>query len=156
MGNLAMWQMEGGDYVSAEPVIREAVRMRRKLLGNQHTDVAASLTLLATLLIDTGRFEEARSAAAEARAICLPALGPTHRRTAAATSAEGAALAGLGHTTDAEKLLLEGLTALRADEGALPFVVNNAIRWTADYYRKQGNQREAARYQAMLQDKKKT
>ncbi len=154
MSNLAMWQMERGDYASAEPLLRDAVQMRRKLLGNQHTDVAASLTLLAALLIDTGRFEEARSAAAEARAICLPALGPAHRRTAAATSAEGAALAGLGHTTDAEKLLLEGLSALRADSGALPFVVNNATRWIADYYRKHGNSREAAKYDADLQGKR--
>jgi hypothetical protein len=124
--------------------------MRRKLLGNEHTDVAASLTLLATLLVDTGRFEEGRAAAAEARAICLPALGASHRRTAAATSAEGAALAGLGHTTDAEELLLEGLAALRADAGTVPFQVDSAARWTADYYRKQGNLQEAAKYQAML------
>jgi len=81
-------------------------------------------------------------------------LGASHRRTATATSAEGAALAGLGHTADAEKLLLDGLSALRSDPGALPFVVDNATRWTADYYRKQGKLQEAARYQAMLQGKR--
>ena len=41
---------------------------------------------------------------------------------------------------------------MRADAGALPFVVDNATRWVADYYKKQGNAKEAARYQAMLQD----
>jgi len=153
MGNLAMWQMEGGDFASAEPLLRDAVQLRRKLLGNEHTDVAASLTLLAALLIDTGRFEEARAAADEARAICLPALGAGHRRTAAATTAEGAALAGLGQKAAAEKLLLEGLAALRADPGVLPFVINTATRWVADFYRKQGNLPEAAKYQAMLQGK---
>jgi tetratricopeptide (TPR) repeat protein len=150
MGNLAMWEMEGGDYVSAEPLLRDAVQMRRKLLGDKHADVAATLTLLATLEIENGRFEEARAAAAEARAICLPALGPSHRRTAAATSAEGAALAGLRQAAQAEPLLLEGLKALRADSGALPFYVNNAMRWTADFYRKQGNLQEAAKYEALL------
>ena len=155
MGSLGMWQMEGGDFVSAEPVLREALQMRRKLLGNEHADVAATLTLLATLLIETGRFEEARVAAAEARAICLPALGVAHRRTAAASSAEGAALAGLGHTTDAEKLLLEGLAGLRADSSSLPFFVNNATRWVGDFYTRQGNLLEASKYKAVLRRNQK-
>jgi len=151
MGNLAMWLMEGGDYRAAEPLLRDAVQLRRKLLGNEHTDVAGSLTLLASLLVETRRFEEARSTAAEARAICLPALGDKHWRTAAATSTEGAALAGLGRAQEAEKFLLEGLSVLRDDAGALPFFVDNAIRWTADFYRKQGNLREMAKYTALMQ-----
>jgi Flp pilus assembly protein TadD len=153
MGNVAMWEMEGGDYASAEPLLRDALQMRRKLLGNRHTDVAGTLTLLASLLIETGRFEEARLAAGEAMTICLPALGPAHWRTAAATSAEGAALAGLGQAAQAEPLLLEGLAALRADPGALPFFVDNATRWAADYYKKHENAKEATRYRAILQSK---
>ena len=133
MGNIAMWEMAEGDYAAAEPLLRSALQLRRKLLGNQHTDVAGTLTLLASLLIDTGRFEEARAAATEARAICLPALGDKHWRTAAATSAEGAALAGLGQRTEALPLLRDGLAALRADSGALPFFVENAQRWMVAY-----------------------
>ncbi|MBK7902163.1 MAG: toll/interleukin-1 receptor domain-containing protein [Proteobacteria bacterium] len=151
MGNQAMWQMEAGDYATAEPLLREALQMRRKLLGNEHTDVAGTLTLLASLLVDTRRFEEARSAAAEARAICLPALGATHWRTAAATSTEGAALAGLGQTAQGAKLLLEGLAALRADTGALPFFLNNANRWAAEYNRKRAGPQEEVKQTAMLQ-----
>lgn len=156
MSNLGMWEVEAGAYATAELLLRDAVALRRKLLGDKHTDVAASLTLLATLLIDTGRYEEARQVAAEARAICLPALGPDHRRTAAATSAEGAALAGLGHSKDAEAMLLEGLKTLQADEGALPFVVDNATRWTAQYYIRHGNASEGARYLAMLKDRNRS
>ena len=154
LSNLGMWEIETGNFANAEPLLRDAVKLRRKLLGDQHTDVAASLTLLATLLIDTGRYDEARQAASEARAICLPALGPDHRRTAAATSAEGAALAGLGHGKDAEALLLQGLKALRADEGALPFVVDNAARWTGQYYIRRGNAEEGARYLAMIKGRR--
>jgi len=150
MGSIAMWQMEGGDYTSAEPLLRAALQLRRKALGDHHTDVAGTLTLLASMLVETGRFAEARSAAAEARAICLPALGPAHWRTAAASSAEGAALAGLGQTAEAEKLLLDGVSTLRNDSGALPFFVENATRWTAAFYRTQRNFPEAAKYAAML------
>ena len=133
MTNVAMLQMEAGDYASAEPLLRETLQLQRKLLGNGHTDVAGTLTLLATLLVDTRRFEEARAAAAEARAICLPALGAADWRTAAASSTEGAALLGLGQTAQGAKLLLEGLAALQADVGALPLNVKNAARWAADY-----------------------
>jgi len=154
MGNQAMWQMEAGDYASAEPMLREALQMRRKLLGNQHTDVAGTLTLLASLLVDTRRFKEARSAAAEARAICLPALGPAHWRTAAATSTEGAALVGLGQAAPGSKLLVEGLAALRADTGALPFFVNNATRWAEEYERERSGARDAPKQTAMLQSNK--
>jgi tetratricopeptide (TPR) repeat protein len=154
MGNQAMWLMEAGDYTSAEPLLREALQMRRKLLGNEHTDVAGTLTLLASLLVETGRFEEARSAAAEARAICLPALGAAHWRTAAATSTEGAALVGLGQTAPGAKLMLEGLAALRADAGALPFFVDNAARWAEEYNRRRSGAQEAPKQTAMLQGKK--
>jgi hypothetical protein len=136
MANAGMWQMEAGDDASAEPLLREALQMRRKLLGNDHVEVAGSLILLASLLVETGRFEEARAAAAEARTICLQALGPGHWRTAAASSVEGAALLGLGQMAQGAKLLLEGLAALRADAGALPFYVENAGRWAAEYDRK--------------------
>ena len=128
--------------------------MRRKLLGNEHTDVAGTLTLLASLLVETGRFEEARSAAAEARAICLPALGAAHWRTAAATSTEGAALVGLGQTAQGARLLIEGLAALRADAGALPFFVDNAARWVGEYHRKRSGEQAAPNQTAMLQGNK--
>ena len=128
--------------------------MRRKLLGNEHTDVAGTLTLLASLLVETGRFEEARSAAAEARAICLPALGAAHWRTAAATSTEGAALVGLGQTAQGAKLLVEGLAALRADTGALPFFLDNATRWAEEYQRKRTAAQDAVKQTAMLQGKR--
>jgi tetratricopeptide (TPR) repeat protein len=138
MANAGMWQMEAGDFASAEPQLREALQLRRKLLGNEHAEVAGSLILLASLLVETGRFEEARVAAAEARAICQKALGAAHWRTAAAISVEGAALVGLGQTAQGAKLLLEGLVAMRADAGALPFYVGNATRWLAEYNRKRG------------------
>jgi tetratricopeptide (TPR) repeat protein len=153
MGNLAMWMMEAGDYQSAEPLLVDAVALRRKVLGNEHTDVAGSLTLLASLLIDTGRFEEALPVAREAKAICLLALAEDHWRTAGATSAEGAALAGLNQSKKAEELLLKGFTALSADNGALPFFADNATRWLAEFYDDRGEPEKAATYKAILAGK---
>ena len=50
--------------------------MRRKLLGPEHSDVAGSMTLLAGLLVETGRYEEALKLARDAKAILLKALAP--------------------------------------------------------------------------------
>ena len=47
MSTLAMWLIEDGDLASAEPLVRESLEMRRKLLGADHADVASSMTLLA-------------------------------------------------------------------------------------------------------------
>jgi tetratricopeptide (TPR) repeat protein len=152
MANAGMWQLEAGDYSAAEPLLREALQMRRKLLGNEHAEVAGSLNLLATLLVETGRFEEARLAATESRGICERVLGAAHWRTAAAKSVEGAALLGLGQTAPGAKLLLEGLAALRADAGALPFYVANATRWSAEYDRSRSGVAASPKQTVMLQE----
>jgi tetratricopeptide (TPR) repeat protein len=108
------------------------------------------MTLLADLLIETKRFEEARSMAAEAKTIFANALGPNHWRTAAAASAEGAALAGLERYEEAEALLSQSFAMLRNDPGALPIYVRNATRWMAALYTGLGNPNEAAKYVAIL------
>lgn len=154
MGNTAMWLMEDGDYDAAEPLLLEAIALRRKLLGNEHTDVAGSLTLLASLLINTGRFEEALPVAREAKAICLLALEDDHWRTAGASSAEGAALAGLNQNAEAESLLLQGYLALNADSGALPFFLRNAARWLADFYQSHGDLEKAAKFRGSTSNQK--
>ncbi len=39
-----------GDYAAAEPLLRETLAMRRRLLGDEHADVARSLYILGSLL----------------------------------------------------------------------------------------------------------
>jgi tetratricopeptide (TPR) repeat protein len=146
MTNLAMWQMEDGDFEAAEPLLREALELRRTLLGNEHADVASTMTLLADLLIDTGRFDEALPLAMDAKAICAKAFGNEHWRTASAASAEGAALAGLKRYSEAESLLADNVRILQNDTGALPFFVANAKRWLAELYLALGRSDEAAKY----------
>jgi hypothetical protein len=145
-----MWQMEDGDYGAAEPLLIDAVTLRRKLLGPEHTDVAGSLTLLASLLIDTGRYEEALPVAREAKAICLLSLAENHWRTAGAASAEGAALAGLGELDTAEPLLVNSVAILQNDSGALRFFVDNATRWLASFHEKQVDLQRSAQHQDPL------
>jgi tetratricopeptide (TPR) repeat protein len=150
MNNQAMWLMEDNDYPAAEPLLREALDLRVKLLGPEHADVAGSMTLLAALLVDTDRFDEALDLSTRAKAICLNVFSADHWRTASASSAEGAALAGLRQYAEAEPLLLSSFNVLRNDTGALPFYITNAMRWLAEMYDDSGRPVEAARYRAML------
>jgi hypothetical protein len=104
------------------------------------------MTLLADLLIDTGRFDEALPLAIDAKANCAKAFGNEHWRTASAASAEGAALAGLEKYAEAEDLLVDSVRILQNDAGALPFFVANAKRWLAELYLAMGRSEEAAKY----------
>jgi serine/threonine-protein kinase len=120
--------------------------MRRKLLGPDHPDVATSMTLLASVLIDTGRNEEALALAKDAKAIWLKALPPGHWRTASAEAAEGAALAGLGRYDEAEKLLLASYGVLHNEQGAAHVYVVNSSRWLVKLYLATGQPAKATRY----------
>jgi tetratricopeptide (TPR) repeat protein len=116
------------------------------MLGSEHTDVAGTLNALASLLIETGHFEDAQTAAVEARKIYEVAFPEGHWRLAAASSAEGAALAGLGQIAAAEALLLSSVTTLRNDSSAQRFYVDIATRWLADFYQQQGDLQQAKKY----------
>ena len=72
------------------------------------------MVVKAHLLLAMGEFTEARQVAVLARAIAVSSLPADHWLVAAATSAEGVALAGLGEYAEAEKKLagsLEGLSS---------------------------------------------
>ena len=63
-------------------------------------------------------------------------------------------MVGLGQTAQGARLLIEGLAALRADAGALPFFVDNAARWVGEYHRKRSGEQAAPNQTAMLQGNK--
>jgi serine/threonine-protein kinase len=104
------------------------------------------MTLLASLLIDTGRYEEALGLSKDAKAVWIEALAPGHWRTASAEAVEGAALAGLGRYEEAEKLLLASYGVLHEDKGAAHVYVVNSSRWLAKLYQAMGQPAKAARY----------
>ena len=89
------------------------------------------MTLLAGVLIETGRYDEALALAADAKALYVKSLGPNHWRTASAANAEGAALAGLKQYEQAQPLLEESRITLQADSAAPRYYVKSSGRWLA-------------------------
>ena len=48
-----------GEYVKAEPLYQEALRIRQKVLGSEHPSAGASLNNLAGLYQDMGEYAKA-------------------------------------------------------------------------------------------------
>jgi tetratricopeptide (TPR) repeat protein len=141
---LGFFLIEAGQYAQAEPYVRDSLEMRRRLLGKDHPDVASSLTSLAMLQIATRKYAAALDSSTEAVRIYSAALSPVHWRTAIAQSAQGAALAGLGRYSEAEKILPKAYQILSADRGASKTYVEIAKRYLDDLRRREaghaGNQ----------------
>ena len=59
MNNLAELYRKQGKYEAAEPLYVDALAMWKKLLGEEHPDVAQSMNNLAALYYSQGKYEEA-------------------------------------------------------------------------------------------------
>jgi tetratricopeptide (TPR) repeat protein len=68
-------------YREAEPLYRQALEIRQKVLGPEHPSTAISLNTLALLLQDQGKFDEAEPLYRQALAIYQKVLGPEHPDT---------------------------------------------------------------------------
>jgi len=136
MNRIGYWLVEAHEYAEAEQDLNEALAMRRRLFGNDHPDVASSLTHLAILQVETHRYREALESAVAATELSTKAFSATHWRTAVAQSAQGAARAGLGEYPEAERLLTSSYKTLSGDLGALPTYRNRARGYLEDLYRR--------------------
>ena len=126
--------------------------MNVKLLGDEHVDVADSMTLLANCLVAGTRYDEARELAGKARKVYTNALSENHWRTAVAISAEGAALAGQRKYAEAETLLIKSYEILTNDAGAMPMFVSQTAKRLAALYEDWGKLEQAAEYLALLHE----
>ena len=141
--NLALWMVELGELETAETLLRQSLEIQKSTIGTEHPDYAGSLTLLANIFVATDRYEDARTFASRAKEINSASLTPGHWRTMIAVSAEGAALAGLGRYTEAEKLLLESNDALARDPSVLAVFVAENRKQLANLYLKLGENEKA-------------
>jgi tetratricopeptide (TPR) repeat protein len=120
LNQIGFWLTMSGDYGEADVDIHEALAMRRRLLGERHPSVASSQVVLATLQVAEHHYPDALETARSASDIYTTALSATHWRTAAAMSAQGAALTGLGRYTEAEPLLTQSEAILSNRDGGAP------------------------------------
>ena len=78
LNNLASLYQAQKDYARAEPLFKQALEMRKRVLGPQHPDYSLSLNSLANLYYSRGDFSHAEPLFQEALAIRQQVLGRDH------------------------------------------------------------------------------
>ena len=101
---------DSGQYEQAESLLQQALTIRKKVLGEEHREIAESLNGLSWLYIFQLKFTEAESLAQQALTICKKVLGEKHRDTARSFSYLAMAYQAEGQNTEAEALLQHALT----------------------------------------------
>lgn len=98
-----------GLYAQAEPLLNQAVSIRRRVLGPNHPDTLASMNSLALLIYREGRVAEAETLQRDVLETERRVLGSKDPRTIASIRQLANILHEQGHYTDAEKLERDAL-----------------------------------------------
>ena len=115
--NLSVTLSRRGEYQEALALEEEALALRRRLHGDEHTEVAVSLVNLAGILGAIGEYERAEALLREALAMRRKLLGSGHPHVAVTLNNLGLLLRGRGRLEEAERSLREGLAIRRAALG---------------------------------------
>jgi serine/threonine-protein kinase len=102
-----------GLYDRAQPLVEEALKLRRQALGDESPDVATSLTHLGEVASLKGEFARSESLFREALAMRRKLLGAESKDVAESLNNLGQVLDDLGNFGEAEKLLRESLALRR-------------------------------------------
>ncbi len=151
MDNLATVLRDRGD--EAERLLREALAIRRGLFGEQHADVAVSLSRLGTLFGLRGDLAGAEPFHREALAIRRTALGEEHPRVATTRGALGETLIGLGRYREAEEVLLAAHALLLAAVGEEHTETQQLVHSLVELYDAWDKPDQAAEYRALLHER---
>jgi serine/threonine protein kinase len=102
-----------GKYEEAEPLYKKSLEIRRKVLGENHPDLAQSLNDLAQLLKKKGKYEEAEPLYNESLKIRRKVLGEDHPDVAKSLSNLAELLEAKGKLNEAEPLYRQALAIKR-------------------------------------------
>jgi hypothetical protein len=109
LAELANARLREGKFAEAETLYREDLAARRKLLGNEHADVATSLNSLGYALREQRKWAEAESVTREALAMRRKLFGNEQQAVAESLSDLSFLLREQGKLPEAEATAREGL-----------------------------------------------
>jgi len=143
LNNLAQLYHSQGRYSEAESLYRQALALKRKLLGQEHPDVATSLNNLAGLYESQGRYSEAEPLHSQALALRRKLLGEEHLDVASSLNNLGLFYNSQGKYSEAEPLYSQALTLTRRLLGEEHPDVATILNNLALLYNSQGRYSEA-------------
>ncbi len=141
---------EQGRYGEAEPLLREALDVSRRVLGDDHRSTLISKSNLALLLVDLGNAVGAEQMAGEAVVAASETLGAEHWRHGDFLGKHGRALAALQRFDDAESALLEAHGMLQTALGDEHEQTKRVVGYLADLYDAWSKPDKAAEWRAKL------
>jgi tetratricopeptide (TPR) repeat protein len=132
-----------GRYNKAEPLLVQALDLRRNLFGEAHLDVATSLNNLALLYDSQGRYAEAEPLYVRALSIREQQLGADHPSVATSLNNLAALYKSQGRYAEAEPLYVRALSIYEQQLGADHPDVATSLNNLAALYKSQGRYAEA-------------
>lgn len=127
-----------GLYSEAEPLLVQALQMQKRLLGEEHSDVAASLNNLAALYKSQGRYDEAEMLFVQVLAMSKRLLGEGHLDVAISLNNLAVLYDLQGRYEEAEPLLVQALEMIKRLLGEEHPDVAQSINNLAVLYDSQG------------------
>ncbi|MCP4370796.1 MAG: tetratricopeptide repeat protein [Deltaproteobacteria bacterium] len=140
---LAWLYLEMGKYEKAEPLLIRSLEITEKVLGNEHTDVAASLDILASLYWQQGKYKKAEPLYTRSLGITEKVLGKEHLAVANSLSNLANLYTGQGKYEKAEPLFLRSLDIVEKSIGKENTSIATILNNLADLYWRQGKYEKA-------------
>jgi tetratricopeptide (TPR) repeat protein len=139
-----------GQLAEADPLAREALATRRRVLGDEHPDTLASINNVAQLLQAMDRLAEAEPLAREALATRRRVLGDAHPDTLTSVFNLAQLQYDMGNTAEAMALFSEELVAMRHIHGDAHPDTQTSLRNLVSLLESQGRSEEAAALRTLL------
>jgi serine/threonine protein kinase/Tfp pilus assembly protein PilF len=113
LNDLGVLVRDKGDFSTASKLLAEALAIRRRLLGTEHTDVAVTASELARVARDLGDLKRSETLTAEALRVRRKIYGEEHTETATTENDLALVLMDQGKLADAAALLRQSLAVHR-------------------------------------------
>ena len=143
LSNLAYLYYSQGRYSEAEPLLVQALALRKRLLGEEHPDVAESLNNLAELYRSQGRYSEAEPLYEQALALRKRLLREEHSDVAESLNNLALLYYSQGRYSEAEPLYRQALELIKRLLGEEHPHVATSLNNLAALYSSQGRYDQA-------------
>ena len=146
LGCVGYYLVDQGRYGEAEPYYQQSLEMYRKLLGDEHPDVATSLNNLAGLYESQGKYEEAEPYYQQSLEMRRKLLGNEHPHVATSLNNLAGLYESQGKYEEAEPYYQQSLEMRRKLLGNEHPSVATSLQGLAVLYKSQGKYEEAEPY----------
>ncbi|MBD2215779.1 tetratricopeptide repeat protein [Calothrix sp. FACHB-1219] len=143
LNNLALLYKSQGKYSQAEPLLIQALELRRRSLGEEHPDFASSLNNLAELYGSQGKYSQAEPLFIQSLELRRRSLGEEHPDVANSLNNLAVLYYYQGKYSQAEPLFIQSLELRRRSLGEEHPDFATSFNSLAELYRSQGKYSQA-------------